>query len=338
MIPSLFSWEVDKMTQPYNRFNTSERYKYVCDYNKILLKDFELQLQSEGKSEKTIKVYMHNIKVLFVYILQELENEPICNLKKKQFRNYVLWLQGLGLGSARINNLKSAASSMLNFACDDEDYEEDLDINYIGKLKPLAKEKRREIIFLSNSQVEMIYDKLMEREDYRNALLISLSYESLARRNEIYQIKRSWINLNSNVSKEKVKGKRAKIFPIFYFDKTKVAYEKYMKQRTDDNEDLWVDKNGRSISYDALYSIVVECRKLLEKEIGEYIPFNHHSFRHSGAENYNKGEHWACKGRKFALEELQALMNHSDISTTQTYLKSREVDIIMSAFNIDKNN
>ena len=38
--------------QIYNRFNTNEKYELVCDYNKNLLKDFELQLKSEGKSEK----------------------------------------------------------------------------------------------------------------------------------------------------------------------------------------------------------------------------------------------------------------------------------------------
>ena len=60
--------------QVYNNFNTNEKYELVCDYNKNLLKDFELQLKSEGKSQKTIKVYRHNIKVLFIYILKELDN------------------------------------------------------------------------------------------------------------------------------------------------------------------------------------------------------------------------------------------------------------------------
>lgn len=321
----------------YNRFNTTEKFESVCEYNKNLLKDWQLQLKSEGKSEKTIKIYLHNVKVLFVYILEELGNKPICDLKKKQFRNYVLWLKDKGLGSERIKNLKSASSSMLNFACDEEDYEDDIQVNYIGKLKPIAKESRREIVFLTNEQVEIIYNELMSEEKYRDALLIALSYESLARRNEIYQVKRNWIQLDKNITKEKVRGKRGKMFPLFYFDKTKESYTKYMEQRTDNNEDLWVDKNGNTISYENLYDRIVVCRKILKEKTGEYLEFNNHSFRHSGAEAYNSGVHWACKGRKFELTELQALMNHSDISTSQSYLKPKETDIILNAFGITKN-
>ncbi|MBC6695208.1 tyrosine-type recombinase/integrase [Terrisporobacter mayombei] len=327
--------------QVYNNYNTAEKWHLVNDYNKNLLEDWELQLKSEGKSKKTIKVYLHNVKVLFVYILEELGNKPICELKKKQFRNYVLWLKSLGLSSARIKNLNSASSSMLNFACDDEDYEEDIPVNYFGKLKPIASEKRREIIFLTNKQVEIIYNELMERENYRDALLIAISFESLARRNEIFQLKKDWISMDSNMTKEKVRGKRGKTFNLFYFDKTKEAYSKYMEQRNDDNEDLWVDKDGNSITYDSLYGRVVECRKILEKKTGVYLPFSNHSFRHSGAQCYKESTHWALNGtdKRFTLVELQALMNHSDISTTQSYLMPEDTQIILNAFGIseDKN-
>lgn len=131
----------------YNRFDTSEKWHLVNQYNKDLLEDFILELKSEGKSQGTIKIYEHNIKVMFIYILEELNNKPICELKKKQFRNYVLWLKDKGLSVARINNLKSACSSMLSFASDAEDFEDDIQINYISKLKPMNKEIRREIVF-----------------------------------------------------------------------------------------------------------------------------------------------------------------------------------------------
>ena len=326
--------------QIYNRFNTNEKYELVCDYNKNLLKDFELQLKSEGKSEKTIKVYRHNIKVLFIYILEELDNIPVSEMKKKQFRNYVLWLKDKGLSSARISNLKSAGSSMLTFASDDEEYEDDIPVNYMGKLKPMQKETVRDIIFLTDKQVRIIYDELMNREDYRDALLIALSYESLARRNEIYQVKKDWISLDSNITKEKVIGKRGKKFPLFYFQKTKEAYVKYMEQRTDDNPDLWVDKEGKTISYHALYNVVLKCRKILKEKTGEYLEFSNHSFRHSGAQAYKEGNHWAIEGmdKKFSLNELQALMNHSDISTTMSYLKNEDTSIILNAFGITQDN
>lgn len=321
----------------YNRFDTSEKWHLVNQYNKDLLEDFILELKSEGKSQGTIKIYEHNIKVMFIYILEELNNKPICELKKKQFRNYVLWLKDKGLSVARINNLKSACSSMLSFAEDSDDFSEDIEINYIKKLKPMNKESRREIVFLTNEEVEIIYNELMDRKNYRDALLIAILYESLNRRNEIYQIKKDWITLDKNYTKEKVKGKRGKSFYVFYFDKTKESFAKYMETRNDDNEDLWVDANGKSISYENLYDRVVEMRKILESKTGIYKEFNVHSFRHSGAENYNMGTHWMCKGKEFSLEELQALMNHEDISTTNSYLLRKDKDVILNAFGIKDN-
>ena len=113
-----------------------------------------------------------------------------------------------------------------------------------------------------------------------------------------------------------------------------------MEQRTDDNPDLWVDKEGKTISYHALYNVVLKCRKILKEKTGEYLEFSNHSFRHSGAQAYKEGNHWAIEGmdKKFSLNELQALMNHSDISTTMSYLKNEDTSIILNAFGITQDN
>lgn len=324
--------------QVYNNFNTTEKYELFNSFNKSLLKDWMLELKSQGKSKKTINVYYNNILILYTYILEELDNVPIYKLKKKDYRNYILWLREKELGSERIKNLKSACSSMLNYACDEEDYEELIPVNLIARLKPIPKEERREIIFLTNKQIEYIYNRLMELERYRDALLIAFAYESASRRNELYQVKRNDISLDSNMTKSKVVGKRGKKFYLFYFDKTKEAYTKYMEQRTDDNNDLWVDKNGQTIAYATLYDIIISCRKILEELEGEYIKFNPHSFRHSAAYNLKTGEHWALKGmnKKMSLEELQSLLNHSDVSTTQGYLPNEDVDIVLQAFGLNQ--
>ena len=42
--------------------------------------------------------------------------------------------------------------------------------------------------------------------------------------------------------------------------------------------------------------------------------------------------------KKFSLNELQALMNHSDISTTMSYLKNEDTSIILNAFGITQDN
>lgn len=325
-----------KSIHVYNQFFTEEKWLKVNKYNKDAMEDFLLELKAQKKSDKTIYQYKSDLRIFFIWILDTYDNCPIYKLKKKQLRNFVLEMSDKGMSSNRVNRMKSVVSSFFTYLEDDDDYEE-IEMNYMSKVKSVQKKLVREIVFLTNEQVEIIYDELMKRENYRDALLISLSFESLARRNEIYQIKKDWITLDSNMTKGKVTGKRGKVFHLFYFDKTKEAYSKYMEQRTDDNEDLWVDKNGNTISYENLYDRIVECRKILEEKTGEYLEFNNHSFRHSGAEAYKRGENWACKGKEFSLDELQALMNHSDISTTKSYLKENDTEIILNAFGINEN-
>ena len=323
------------MSNIYNQYNTAEKYKDVNLYNKNLLDEFLLNLRAEGKKEGTIRMYKANIKIMFIYILEELDNKPINELKKKNFRNYVLWLREKGLSVARINNLKSACSSMLSFACDDEEYEDDIPVNQIRKLKPINKEARREIIFLTNEQIEKIRNELIKREKYQIALLLSIMYDSGARRNECFQIMKDDIDVNGHMTKRKVTGKRGKTFNIYYHKWTKECYELYMKQRGKDKiEELWLTNSGKPASYETLYSWITYCRDILKEIECEEIPFNPHTFRHSFATNMTNGTHYLCKdlNRTFSLEEVQILLNHSSIETTNQYIKSRDEEIINNAF------
>lgn len=231
--------------------------------------------------------------------------------------------------------MKSTCSSFLTYLEDDEDSE--VEMNYMSKVKSVQKEMVREIVFLTTEEVLIIYNELMSQEKYRDALLIALSFESLARRFEIYQLKVEDIDINRSITKNKVRGKRGKTFNLFYFNKTKEAYTKYMETRNDNNENLWVDKNGKSIGYEALYDIVVNCREILFKHTGEMKYFNNHSFRHSGAQMYKEGKHWV-NDKQFTLEELKVLMHHSDLGTTSSYLKSMDNEIILNAFGLSEDN
>ena len=40
--------------------------------------------------------------------------------------------------------------------------------------------------------------------------------------------------------------------------------------------------------------------------------------------------------KKMSLEELQSLLNHSDVSTTQGYLPNEDVDIVLQAFGLNQ--
>lgn len=332
--------------QVYNRVYSKQKWEKVSKYNKNLMEDFLLELKSQKKSEGTINQYRNDLRILFIYILDELDNKDIYKLKKKHFRNYIMWLSDKGMSNARINRLMSALRSMLTYASDEEDYEDELEINYAQKVKGLQKETVRDIVFLTNEEVEYIYNRLIETKKYQQALLLALMYESAGRRNECYQVLKSGISTENNFTNQVI-GKRNKKFKLMYHFKTKEAYELLMKYRGYDELDfLWTTRsNGEIIpaSYETLYAWVISWRNILEEKF-EYKEFNPHSMRHSALENLSDGTHWVSlelgkklgleEGKKFSLNELQLLAHHEDISTTSNYLKSKDEDMLLGAFGL----
>ena len=323
----------------YNRIFSNKKWEQVNKYNKNLMSDFLLELKSQKKSENTISQYKNDLRIMFIYILEELDNKPIYKLKKKHFRNYMLWLQEKQMSNSRINRLMSSLRSMLSYASDEEDYEDELEINYAQKVKGLQKEKVRDIVFLTDEEIEYIYNRLIEKKKYQQALFISLMYDSAGRRNECYQVEKYFAEKDSNFTNVVV-GKRNKKFRLLYRTRTKEAYDLYMKTRNDECDSLWVTKRNNEVvaaSYETLYAWVLSWRKILTEKY-EYKEFNPHSFRHSSLENYGDGTHYVCRehlnGKKLEIEQLKILAHHEDISTTMSYLRDKGEDELLNAFGI----
>lgn len=320
----------------YNKFYTKEKWEQVNKYNKSLMDDYLLECKSKGRKQTTLDQYKNDIRVVCIYILEELDNKPFYKLKKKDFRNLILFFKEKKMSNARVNRLMSAVRTMLAFAEDDEDYEE-IEVNQCAKIKGLQKEEAREIIFLTDEEVMHIYNTLISKEKYQQATLCALLYESLGRRNELVQVRYDDISEDRVMCNTQVIAKRGKRYRPMYNDLTKKAYKLYKEQRGEDEcLSLWKSISGTEADKDTLYSWVVNWREYIKDFTGEYKPFNPHSFRHSGATNYENGTHQFCKkiGRALTLMEIQKLMNHSDISTTQSYLKCRDEEVLVDLFNI----
>lgn len=322
----------------YNRIYSKEKWDKVNKFNKNLLSDYCLQIKAEGKSEGSQKQYFNDARIIMIYIMDELDNKPLYKLSRKNFRNMVLWMQENGLSSARINRMLSTTRNLLNFGLEDEDYEEDFEDCKANpnRIKGMQKEKVRDIVFLSDQEIHIIYNRLMEQEEYSQALLCALMYDSAGRRNEAYQVKRSDISLDANFTASEVIGKRGKKFRLMYNDLTKEAFTKLEESRTDDSDALWLTRSGTPASYETLYAWVISWRKIIEEATGEYKEFNAHSWRHSALESLSTGEHYIARklGKKFDIKELKILAHHEDISTTDSYLKNKDEEMLLEAFGL----
>lgn len=318
-------------------FNESD-WNNLSEENRELYDDYLLELESQGKAVKTIKQYAFDLRAFFCWLVREKNNKFILDLKRRDFRNFFLKLQRAGASAARVNRFQSSVRNLLEFACVSEDYS--YDVNAMQHIRGLQKEPVREIVFLTDQQVNILIDELLKRKHYQKALWVSLAYDSAARRNEIHQVKKEGFLENNQTNI--VVGKRSKKFKLIYFNRTKILFKLWMRQRGEDGlETLWVTGKGnhkKPMTYETMYSFVDEFREILKERTGEDVLLNEHSFRHSAATNYENGTHFVLREirkNKLDIRLLQTLMHHSDVGTTQNYLKDDSEERLANALGIE---
>lgn len=329
-----------KRGRVYNRIFNEEDWENVNKENKLIMEDYLEEYKQRKIKPSTISQYKNDLRIVFIYILRELNNNSILNLKKKDFRRFNLWLQDLNMSNARVNRMMSAMRSMLSYVEDDDDYEYDNNIS--KKVHGLPKEPVRtneDNFFLTFEQIMKLREELIKRSELQLAVLLMLSFDSGARRNEVHQVKKQGLLENNKTNI--VVGKRGKTFPLIYLDDTKELIKRYLEQRGEDSIDsLWVtgkDENKKPATYESLYDRVVKMSKILSEIEGKEIQFFNHSLRHSRAEVLLQGLDTRIldkngQPKKFALEQVQVILHHSDPKTTQLYTKDHTEDMINDMF------
>ena len=322
----------------YNNFFDIEIWEKVLPANKELLEDYLLELKQNQKSDGTIYQYKRDLMGLMVYIYRKLDNRNILELSKRDFRSYSLYLNiECGLANASHNRRLSSLRSLLSFA-EEEDDTYDYDVNAARKVKSLPKQSVREIYYLSDDQILMLRDALMKRGDYQKATLLMLAYDSAGRKNELSQVEKHCFFDTTKSSTNKVVGKRKKVFRLIYFSGTKECANKWLSDRGEDDVDsLWL-VHGKLVPSSMLYDWFMDMRDVLYEISGKYIEFNVHSMRHACLQNFSDGTHYVLKElgmtEGFPIEKLKLLAQHSDISTTQSYLKDNSLDELQNMFGI----
>ena len=328
----------------YNNFYTPELWDQVNKENKQILDDFLAEYKQRKKSKGTINGYKNDLRIILIYILKELDNKCILDLKKKDFRGLSLYFtEECHMSAARTNRLKSAVNSMLTFCEEDDDYE--YEINYAKKVRGIPKERVKDDeddFFFTFDEFIKVRDILIERGRLQDAVLWSLGFDSAARKNELFQVNKHGL-LEGNKTNVVV-GKRGKKFPLVYLDDTKELIRQYLKERGDDDIDsLWIKGSGdhKALLSDsnALYDRICSISKILSEVRGEECHIFTHTMRHSRLECLSQGTDTRLldengRPRKYPLEQIQVFAHHSDVGTTQGYLRDHSEDTINSMFGI----
>lgn len=325
----------------YNRFYTPELWEQVNEDNKRILEDFLAEYRQRKKSKNSIYAYQQDLRIIFIYILNKHGNKSILDMNKKDFRGMSLYFtEDCGMSPARVNRLKSAVNSMLTFCEEDDDY--DYDINYAKKVKGIPNERVKDDeddFFFTYDEFIKVRDILVEQGKLQLAVLWSIGFDSGGRRNELFQIEKYGL-LNGNKTNVVV-GKRGKKFSLVYLNDTKELIRQYLEERGDDDIDsLWYrEVNGEKspIQQETIYDRVVSISKILSQIRGEECNIFPHTMRHSRLECLAQGTDLRIldkdgNPKKFTLEQIQVFAHHSDVSTTQGYLKDHSDDTINEMF------
>ena len=325
----------------YNKIYSDDLWLEVNPENKAIMEDFLEEYRQRKMAVKTVQAYRYDLSFLLCIIAQRFGNKNVLQLSKKEFHSLSIYLSDdCGMSPARVNRLKSAINSMLTFCEEDDDY--DYEINYAKKVKGIPNERVKDDdddFFFTFDEFIKVRDVLVEQGKLQLAVLWSIGFDSAGRRNELLQIEKEGL-LNGNKTNVVI-GKRGKKFNLVYLDDTKELIRKYLEERgEDDIPSLWYkETNGvkTPIQSEAIYDRICSISKILSEVRGEECNIFPHTMRHSRLECLAQGTDTRLldengQPRKFPLEQIQVFAHHSDVSTTQGYLKDHSEDTINEMF------
>ncbi len=232
-------------------------------------------------------------------------------------RKWRLWLNRLGtntsdeLGKSTLNYHLIALRSFLKFCA-----KRDIPALPADKIE-LARTVRKQVTFLNEEELERMFDEpdMSTLPGMRDRAILELLFSSGLRVSELTNLDRDHINLKRR--EFMVRGKGQKDRPIFISDAAAHWVQNYLDKREDTTRPLFVRYSGTkkvdlSGNFHRLTPRSVQrlvARYALLAGITKHV--SPHTLRHSFATDL------LMNGAD--LRSVQAMLGHSNISTTQIY-------------------
>jgi integrase len=275
-----------------NEIYSDEKWALVSKENKELLNEFIEYLQSTDKSPTTIYAYTDDIKICWIWNLENNDNKFFVDFTKRDIMKYQSYmLNTMKLSSNRIRRLKATISSLSNFIESMLDDVYNGFRNIVNKIPAPVKQAVREKTILSEEQVNQLLTYLVDNKKYQQACVVALAACSGSRKSELLRFKVSYFvpenimygSIYKTPERIKTKGRSSKgklIFRYVLVDRFQPYLDLWLKEREElgiTNEELFVVKNGTTWQ-PAKVSTLDSWTELFTKVLETDIYF--HSFRH----------------------------------------------------------
>jgi len=269
----------------------------------------------QNRSQKTIQNYDHYLTRLTDFAGDDLD---VSNINTELVRKWRLWLNKLGTNTSdelqknTQNYHLIALRSFLKYCS-----KRDIPTLSADKIE-LAKSNRKQVTFLDTDELERIFSQpdINTLAGLRDRAILELLFSSGLRVSELVSIDKSHINLKRR--EFMVRGKGQKDRPIFISKDASIWIQEYLDKRDDNKQPLFVriGKTSKSITTDGDYFRLTprSVQRLVKKYAllaGITKHVSPHTLRHSFATDL------LMNGAD--IRSVQAMLGHSNISTTQIY-------------------
>ena len=256
----------------------------------------------EGCSEKSLRYYESTIRNMLDAI-----GKSECQITTEDLRGYLDNYQRRGtVSKVTLDNVRRILSSFFSWL-EDEDYIVKSPVRRIHKVKTGKTVKET----YSDESLEMMRDHC---DNARDLAMIDLLASTGIRVGELVNLNRSDIDFDSRECI--VFGKGNKERKVYFDARTKIHLQKYLNERTDGNDALFVSLLK---PFDRLQISGVEIRL---RKIGKELNFHRvhpHKFRRTLATMaIDKG---------MPIEQLQQLLGHQRIDTTLHYAMVKQSNV-----------
>jgi integrase/recombinase XerD len=264
----------------------------------------------KGYSTHTVAAYRNDLTQLMTYLRSE-GLESWREVDRVIVQRYVQYLRQRGYASSTVGRKVAAVKSYFHFLVADGVLQDDptasVDSPQVDKHLPYP---------LSPEEVERLLAAVAGTDSpkgLRDRAILELMYATGMRASELIQLEVSAMDLEAGTVRCVGKGDKERILPVY--GRAREAIQIYLESGRPGllqgrrGAALFVNHRGRPLTRQGLWLIVKECATAagIDREVTP------HTLRHSFATHMLDGG--------AGLRELQQLLGHTNISSTQIYTK-----------------
>lgn len=275
---------------------------YEPDKNEQVFKMFMVSKKLQGLTDRSLKAYKGEIKRALASI-----NKQYDEITSNDIKYYLACMQLKGTcNSKTIDNSRRFLSAFFQWL-EDEEY---INKNPIKKIKKIRQKEEIKKAF-KYDEIERL--KLVCAEKFEIALVETLLSTGV-RANELVNIKLSDVNFNENEIKVLGKGNKERI--VYLNSSSKIRLLDYLNNKKVQSDYLFSKSRSPFDGFGGDH--IRKTIKLIGIKSG--VADTHpHRFRRTSATIAHK--------RGMQIEEIQKMLGHSSLATTQIYVAVDDCDV-----------